>query len=79
MKEPTEEVFVVVQREKGTDNPWELYTTWGSRTGRPYVKAGPAKGIASGLNSRDRGYCTKYEYAVKRGVVQWDEDTDVIR
>ncbi len=74
---PTDEVFVVVRRKKGSDEPWTQYTTWGSRTGRPYVKASPAKGIATGMNSYM--YDTTYEYAVKRGVVQWDDDKDVIR
>ncbi len=71
-----DEVFIVVFRAKGSDDPWRQHFTWNSRSGRPYVKAGPAKGIANKLN-KSPYYGEKYEFAARRGVVQWDEDVIV--
>ncbi len=67
------QVFIVVYRDKGSEGLWKQHNTWSSRSGRPYRKAGPAKAIASNLR-KSSYYGEKYDFAVRRGAITWDED-----
>ncbi len=70
------QVFIVVYRDKGSEGLWKQHNTWTSRSGRPYRTAGIAKGIARKL-AKTSYYGEKYDFAVRRGAIVWDEDVIV--
>lgn len=66
-EEPTT-VYRVVYRD--ANGEWVQYATYNSRTARPYVNAGTAKGIATDASNYRRNLST--EWAVQKSELNWE-------
>jgi hypothetical protein len=65
-------VYRIVRRRAGSDDDFEQDNSYGSRTGRPYVKESVAKGEVT----RRKYYDSMYEYKVQRSLLNWDFTDD---
>lgn len=63
-------VYRIVSRKIGSDEPWVQNNSWGSRTGRPYVSIGVAKGEAT-KRAKER-WGKDREFRVERAPLNWE-------
>lgn len=63
-------VYRIVSRKIGSDEPWKQDNSWGSRTGRPYVSEGVAKGEAT--KRAKQSWYQNRELRIERAPLNWE-------